>query len=97
MTFLFDKSQDPYVSAGDLCRAFGVSQGTGSAKSKIVRDTLGLFQLHPDWCLQKQQDSNPMIWILSVNGLMVDVRDMPREFQEIAYDKGLIPYIPADR
>jgi hypothetical protein len=42
-------------------------------------------------------DDNPMVWILQVNGLMVDVRHMPREVQVIAYEKGLIPYIPADR
>ena len=28
---------------------------------------------------------------------MVDVRYAPREVQEIAFNKGLIPYIPADR
>jgi hypothetical protein len=32
-----------------------------------------------------------------VNGLTVDARSMPSEIQEIAYQKGLIPYIPADR
>jgi hypothetical protein len=28
---------------------------------------------------------------------MVDLRDMPREVQEIAFAKGVIPYIPADQ
>jgi hypothetical protein len=28
---------------------------------------------------------------------MMDVRRAPREVQEIAFQKGLIPYIPADR
>jgi hypothetical protein len=32
-----------------------------------------------------------------VNGLLVDLRDMPREIQEIAFQDRLIPYIPADR
>ena len=27
----------------------------------------------------------------------VDVRDSPREVQAVAFSKGLIPYIPADR
>jgi hypothetical protein len=31
-----------------------------------------------------------------VNGVLVDLRDMPRDIQEIAFAKG-IPYIPADR
>jgi hypothetical protein len=38
-----------------------------------------------------------MVWMLNVNGIMMDVRYAPREVQEIAFQKGLIPYIPADR
>jgi hypothetical protein len=38
-----------------------------------------------------------MVWTLEVNGFLVDVRRAPREVQEIAFKKGLIPYIPADR
>jgi hypothetical protein len=29
-----------------------------------------------------------------VNGYLVDLRTMPREVQEIAFEKGLVPYIP---
>jgi hypothetical protein len=47
--------------------------------------------------LPSRVDRNPMIWILKVNGYMVDIRSMPREVQVIAFEKGLIPYIPADR
>jgi hypothetical protein len=32
-----------------------------------------------------------------VNGFLVDLRDMPREVQVIAYDTGMIPYVPADQ
>ncbi len=32
-----------------------------------------------------------------MNGFLVDLRNMPREVQQIAFDKGMIPYIPADR
>ncbi|MCG2785097.1 MAG: hypothetical protein L6461_08330 [Anaerolineae bacterium] len=58
---------------------------------------LKMHQLDPNWCLPSKIDSNPMVWYLMVNGMMVDVRYMPREVQVIAYEKGLIPYIPADR
>jgi hypothetical protein len=40
---------------------------------------------------------NPMVWMLEVNGFLMDIRHAPREAQEIAFEKGLIPYIPADR
>jgi len=29
--------------------------------------------------------------------MLVDLRDMPREVQEIAFQKGMIPYIPDDQ
>ena len=31
-----------------------------------------------------------------MNGLLVDLRMMPREVQEVAFAKAIIPYIPAD-
>jgi hypothetical protein len=97
VNFLFDKSNLPYMRADELCAAFGVSQSSGANKAKLIRDTLKMYQLDPNWCLLSRMDSNPMIWYLTVNGLIVDVREMPREVQVIAYEKGLIPYIPADR
>jgi hypothetical protein len=30
------------------------------------------------------------VWTAEVNGFLVDLRDMPREVQVIAYDKGMI-------
>ena len=97
VNFLFDKSQNPYMRADELCAAFGVSQSSGANKAKFIRDLLKMYQLDPNWCLPSRVDENPLIWTLQVNGMMVDIRHMPREVQEIAYEKGLIPYIPADR
>jgi hypothetical protein len=97
VNFLFDKSQEPHLRADQLCAAFGVSQSSGSNKAKLIRDMFGMFQFDPNWCLPSLIDRNPMVWMLEVNGLIVDARYMPREVQEIAYQKGLIPYISADR
>jgi hypothetical protein len=97
VNFLFDNSNTPHLNAEALCSAFGVSKSNGAAKSKQVRDALNLIQLDPDWCLPSMADRNPMMWILKVNGILVDIRDMPREAQVVAYENGLIPYIPADQ
>jgi len=35
--------------------------------------------------------------MITFNGFIVDSRTLPREIQEIAYKKGLIPYIHADK
>ncbi len=56
-----------------------------------------MYQLDPNWCLPDLIDENPLVWMLEVNGFIVDVRHTPREVQEIAFEKGLIPYIPSDR
>ena len=37
-----------------------------------------------------------MIWLLSVNGFLMDIRQAPRGAQEEALRRGLIPYIPGD-
>lgn len=97
VNFLFDKSQTPHMRADELCAVFGVSKSSGANKAKLIRDMLKMHQLDPNWCLPSKIDDNPMVWILQVNGMMVDIRHMPREVQVIAYEKGLIPYIPADR
>ena len=97
VNFLFDKSQTPHMRADELCAVFGVSQSSASNKAKLIRDMLNMYQLDPNWCLPSRVDENPLIWILQVNGMMVDIRHMPREVQVIAFEKGLIPYIPADR
>ena len=97
MNFVFDKSQTPHIKTGELYKKFGVSESMGQAKSKAVRDMLGMYQMDPNWSLPSRLQSNPMAWMLSVNGMLVDVRRMPREVQEIAFEKGLIPYIPDDK
>ncbi|WP_321419044.1 DUF6398 domain-containing protein [uncultured Desulfobacter sp.] len=97
VNFLFDRNQDPFMSAADLCAAFGVSKSTGGNKSKEVRDILKTFQLDPNWCLPSVMDNNPMAWLISVNGFMIDARNAPRQIQELAYEKGMIPYIPEDK
>lgn len=97
VNFLFDKSQTPHMRADELCKRIGVSQQTASGRAQKIRQMLEIFQMHPDWTLPSRVDDNPMIWILQVNGYMVDIRSMPREVQVIAFEKGLIPYIPADR
>lgn len=97
VNFLFDKSQSPHMRSDELCAAFGVSPASASAKSKLIRDMFDMFRFNPDWTLPSMMDKNPLVWMLSVNGFIVDIRHMPREAQVVAYEQGLIPYIPADQ
>ena len=97
VNFLFDPSQDPHMSARDLYKAFGVSASTGQAKSKLVRDTLNMHQMDPNWTLPSKLDNNLMAWMISVDGFIIDARSAPRYIQEEALAKGLIPYLPGSK
>ncbi len=97
VNFLHDKSQTPYMRLCDIDAGFGISESSGAAKLAAIRKMLKIHQLDPNWCLPSRLDDNPLVWMLQVNGFMMDVRQAPREVQEIAFEKGLIPYIPADR
>lgn len=96
VNFLHDPSQHPHMTSTQLAEGFGVSQQTMQAKSRIIRNELELTQFDPDWCLPAKLKDNPLVWILSVNGVPMDIRLAPREAQEQAYRQGLIPYVPAD-
>ena len=94
--FIFDKSQPINMTAGDISDWFGLSKNTAGGKSAEIKKLLDLSYRNTEFLLKSHIDDNPMIWMLSVNGYFVDIRNMPRSVQEEAFRKGLIPYIPAD-
>ena len=97
VNFLHDKTQTPYMRSSDIDYCLGTSPSSGATKLAAIRKMFKMHQLDPNWSLPSRLDDNPMVWMLQVNGLMMDVRHAPREVQEIAFNKGLIPFIPADR
>jgi hypothetical protein len=96
INFLQDPSQSPHITSAQLAEGFGISQQTMQTKSKIIRDEFDLMQFDPDWCLPSLIGDNPLVWMLEVDGLIIDARTAPLEFQQEAYRLGLIPYIPGD-
>lgn len=97
VNFLDDPSQTPHMKSKEIVEGFGVSIATMQAKAKVIREGLDLIPFHPDWSLPSRMDDNLLVWMLEVNGFLVDIRMAPREAQVAAYEKGLIPYVPADR
>jgi hypothetical protein len=97
INFLGDRSFPPYLTTADLCAAFGVGESTLHAKARVIEKTLKTRIFDPQWTLPSLVGSNPLVWMAEVNGLLVDLRTMPREVQEVAFAKGIIPHIPADR
>jgi hypothetical protein len=97
INFLSDKSFSPHMTTADLCAAFDVGESTVHAKARAIEKAIGVGSFDPQWTLPSLVERNPLFWMAEVNGLLVDLRDMPREIQEIAFQDRLIPYIPADR
>ena len=97
INFLGDPSFPPHMTTLELCAAFQVGESTVHAKARAIENALGVESFHPRWTLPSMAEKNPLVWMVEVNGLLVDLRDMPREVQEVAFENGLIPFIPADR
>jgi hypothetical protein len=97
INFMTDPSTQPFLTTADLCARFAVSRSTASAKARTISQALDTSRLNPEWSLPDLLERNPLVWMAEVNSFLVDLRDMPREVQQIAFDKGMIPYIPTDR
>lgn len=97
VNFLDDPSQVPHCKPKAIYEFFGVAESTGQNKSRQIRETFGMGPMSPEWTLPSRLADNPLVWMLQVNGLMIDIRQAPAELQRLAYEKGLIPFIPAKR
>ena len=95
VNFLFDRSTEPHVAHDDLADAFGLSKSTLGQKAKQIRDMLKMTWGTPEFLRAERIDDNPMIWLIMVNGLPFDARELATEIQVAAYLKGVIPDLPA--
>ncbi|MCD4671903.1 MAG: DUF6398 domain-containing protein [Anaerolineaceae bacterium] len=96
VNFLFDKTQSPHMRAGELYAWFGVASSTGGNKAKQIRDLMRISRFDSKWMLPSMIEKSALVWMVSVNGLIMDARSLPFPLQEEAYRKGLIPYVPGD-
>lgn len=96
VNFLDDSSQAPHLKLTAIDKAFGVAESTGQGKAKAIRDLLKIRQFDFHWMLRQRIEESPMVWMIQVNGFIVDARRLKREVQEEAFRKGLIPYVPGE-
>lgn len=97
VNFLDDPCHNPHCKPNAIYAFFGIAESTGQNKSKEIRELLGMNTMSHHWLLPSRLADNPLVWMLQVNGFMVDIRDAPLELQRLAYEKGLIPFVPAER
>lgn len=93
VNFLSDKSTAPYMAMADLCAHFDIASSTGGNKAKLVRKALGIRQFDHRWTLPSRLADSPMAWMIEIDGLVVDARRLPLTIQEVAFKRGIIPYV----
>jgi hypothetical protein len=95
VNFLFDHSSEPHLTADELSAAFGIAKSTMSSKAKQVRDLLKMSQFTAEFLRADVLAENPLVWFVEVDGLVMDARSLPIDYQVAAFQRGYIPYIPA--
>ena len=66
-----------------------------SSKAKLIRDGLKISYFEPEFLRADEIADNPLIWMITIDGLSYDARRLPMELQKQIYQLGLIPYVPA--
>ena len=71
VNFLFDQSQMPHISVGDICQYFGTNQSTIVQKSKLIRDMFKMTYFDKEFSTASNAQNNPLNHMVSINGLLI--------------------------
>ena len=64
------------------------AESTLSAKAKELQKMLQIHFYSAEWALPSQMEHNPLIWMVEVNGYVMDARSLPLEAQILCYCLG---------
>jgi hypothetical protein len=94
VNFLFDPTQQPHVTADRLSELLGVKKATMAGKAKLIRDILKMGFFSPDFLRSYLVDNSPLVWLVEINGMVVDARTLPLPHPGQGASLRLIPYVP---
>ncbi len=94
LNFVFDPEQTPHATADQLSGWLGVKKTTMANKARLIRDTLQLSHFDGELMRRDLVEAGLLTWLLEVDGLLVDIRQAPIQFQVRAFELGLIPFVP---
>ena len=66
-----------------------------STEAKLIRDQLRIDYFSGTYQRADVLARNPLIWMVMIDGLLWDIRELSVEVQIAAYQQGVIPYVPA--
>ncbi len=70
INFLFDPSQDIFMTGDQISVLTGIPKSTLTNKAKQVRDSLKLYQFHPEFSRRRLLANSPVAWFVEFNGLI---------------------------
>ena len=97
VNFLFDRSQQPHMTADELAACLGVVKTTMANKAALINKTLNLGVFEPDLTRTVILQQHPLAWLVEVDGLIIDARMLAPELQDEARRRGLIPDLDSHR
>ncbi len=86
----------PYVAVNALYEVFDVATSTAANRSRQIRGVLHMNPWDYRWLLLARLQDSPFIWMITVDGFIIDVRTASRNIQLLALEKGLIPFLSSD-
>jgi hypothetical protein len=83
INFLFDKSNEPYVSIDEINDFFGTNKSTSGQKSKLIRDLLNLNYFDTVFSTKSISGNNPFNDFVLVDGIITPLSMLPTEVQQM--------------
>lgn len=83
INFLFDRSFKPYISAQAISSYFGARKSTVSQKAKVICDMFKMHYWDREFSTSKMRESDPFANTMMVNGMIVNINDLPEEMQNV--------------
>ncbi len=82
INFLFDKSAELYITTEQLNEYFQTKNSTVSNKARQIKDMFNLWHYNPEFSTQRMIENNPFNNMVMVDGFIVPLDSIPKEFQE---------------
>ena len=93
---LFLDSSTIHITENEILQHFNLTKQTLRKKGRLIVSLVEMDLYDYKWHIKSQVGNNPNAWMITYNGFIVDARKLDFEMQEIAYRKGLIPYIHSE-
>lgn len=87
----------PHVPASKVIDEFEISRSTIYKYANLIQQLINVpcFQVPQNH--QQQSQATLSQWLISIDGIIIDAREMPHDIQKEAYQKGSIPHLPRNQ